>query len=231
MAAMSATRDGVAVALYVTVPVACFRAPQAREYLETLPVPPPSTVYGMLLSLVGEPNRLAHVGAEVALAVLGEDAPPRSTVLRTVWRVKDRALAPGTGANARPDYQELLTGVRLVVWCRPGSTEAATPTLAERVLDTLDNPGGTTRFGGLSLGESSHLVDEIRAYRATDGQAARLLVRRAPGAMALPVWVDHVGSAGTVSEQFVLAPVDADALGQQPADAAWVAIMRERPVR
>ena len=42
------------IGLYVTVPVACFRKGLAREYLETEPLPPPSTCYGFLLSLVGE---------------------------------------------------------------------------------------------------------------------------------------------------------------------------------
>ena len=228
---MSATHDDDAVALYVSVPVACFRAPQAREYLETLPVPPPSTVYGMLLSLVGETNRLVHVGAEVAVAVLGEGDPARSTVLRTVWRVKSQALPPGTGANARPDYQEVLTGVRLVVWCRQGMAEVATPTLAARVAATLADPGGTSRFGGLSLGESSHLVDEIRAYRSTDGQTARMLVRRSPGAIALPVWVDHVGSARTVWGQFDLDRINGASLDHAPIDDAWVAIVREASMR
>src|SRR6202044_1447868 len=42
--------------VFVSAPVASFRVPQAREYWETLPCPPPATVYGMLLSAVGEPN-------------------------------------------------------------------------------------------------------------------------------------------------------------------------------
>jgi len=66
--------------------------PQAREYWETLPCPPPATVYGMLLSAVGEPNRIHHEGAEVALALLS--APELSVVVRTLWRMKDQKLAP-----------------------------------------------------------------------------------------------------------------------------------------
>ena len=46
--------------IYVSVPVACFRKGLAREYLETEPIPPPSTCYGFLLSLVGETSRLRH---------------------------------------------------------------------------------------------------------------------------------------------------------------------------
>jgi CRISPR-associated protein Cas5t len=72
-----------ALHLYVSVPVAGFRVAQAREYWETYPCPPPSTIYGMLLSLVGEPNRLAHQGCEIAVAVVSD--PRRSVVLRTLW--------------------------------------------------------------------------------------------------------------------------------------------------
>lgn len=42
------------VALYIDVPCATFRNSRNREYGHTYPVPPPSTVYGMLLSFVGE---------------------------------------------------------------------------------------------------------------------------------------------------------------------------------
>ena len=231
MVAMSVDQGLPLMPLFVSVPVACFRAPQAREYLETLPLPPPSTVYGMLLALVGETNRLAHLGAELAVGLLGEEDPPRSTVLRTVWRVKSLALPPGTGANARPDYQELLTGVRLVVWCRAGKRETAIPTLSARVASTIANPGGTSRFGGLSLGESTHLVDEVRSYRASDGGRVRMLLRRAPGTLSLPVWVDHVGSSGTVWEQFVIEAVPLGNPADVPHSDAWITIGRERGSR
>lgn len=228
MVAMSVDQGLQLMPLFVSVPVACFRAPQAREYLETLPLPPPSTVYGMLLSLVGETNRLAHLGAEMAFGLLGEEGPPRSTVLRTVWRVKSLSLPPGTGANARPDYQELLTDVRLVVWCRPGERETASPTLSARIASTIANPGETSRFGGLSLGESTHLVDEVRPYRTSDGEQVRMLLRRAPGTLSLPVWVDHVGSSGTVSEQFVVEPASLGNPAEAPHADAWIPIGRER---
>src|SRR5438552_17771195 len=89
-----------ALALFVSVPVASFRVPQAREYFETLPSPPPSTVYGMLLSLVGEPNRLRHIGSEIAVALLS--TPSQSGVLRTLWRVKSKEAGPGIGENNGP---------------------------------------------------------------------------------------------------------------------------------
>jgi CRISPR-associated protein Cas5t len=159
------------IALFVSVPLASFRIPQAREYWETLPCPPPATVYGMLLATVGEPNRLHHEGAEVALAVLS--APELSVVVRTLWRVKDRRLAPGIGENRRPDFQELLSNVRLAIWVRTGAAETARPSLSDRVTAALARPSDVNRFGGLSLGESTHLIDELRALGPADhGESA-----------------------------------------------------------
>ena len=67
------------VGVYICAPVASFRVPRAREYFETFPCPPPSTVYGMLLSMVGEVNRrvrrvdlLVDARGEVAEHVEGE---------------------------------------------------------------------------------------------------------------------------------------------------------------
>jgi CRISPR-associated protein Cas5t len=215
--------DGVA--LFVSVPVAAFRAPYAREYLETLPCPPPATVYGMLLSLVGEQRRRAHVGAEVAAAMLSE--PAVSTVIRTSWRLKTNA-PQGTGANKRPDYQDLLTDVRLAVWVRPGAIEAAARPLAERVRAVVDREESPRRFGALALGESTHLVDELRRLRPEDGARGRLLVADERGDLALPVWVDHVGSAGTRWGQYRMEESDLEAT---LPEAAWTSIRPPEDVR
>jgi CRISPR-associated protein Cas5t len=209
-----------ALGLYVSVPVASFRVPQAREFFETLPCAPPSTVYGMLLSLVGEPDRLRHEGTEIALALLS--TPERSVVLRTLWRVKDRKTGPGLRENKRPDFQELLTGVELAVWTRPGTREAASPRLADRVRDVLAQPSNSLRFGGLSLGESAHLVDEVRCLSAQDPPNARFLVSDPQGDLTLPVWADHVGSAGTRWGQFRLV---GGRLAAGPPENAWTPIL------
>src|SRR5439155_726320 len=148
--------------LHVTVPIACFRKGLAREYLETEPLPPPATCYGFLLSLVGETARRRHVGCRVAPVLLNK--PPTSVVLRTVWRVKRMPL--GSSGNTRPDYQQLLTGVELLVWLDSGGETGTGPTLEARVSAALTKPFGVSvsRFGGLSLGESTHLVDEVSAW-------------------------------------------------------------------
>ena len=181
--------------VYVTVPIACFRKGLAREYLETEALPPPATCYGFLLSLVGESDRLVHVGCRVASVLLNK--PPTSVVLRTVWRVKTMPL--GSSSNTRPDYQQLLTDVRLVVWV-DSSGEAAGHRLEDRVRTALTSPASITRFGGLSLGESTHVVDEVCLLdRVKDllPKSGRAFLVAPEGRLTLPVWVDHVGSAGT----------------------------------
>ena len=214
------------VALFVSVPIASFRNPRAREYLETLPVPPPATVYGMLLSMIGERRRLRHVGAQVAVALLSP--APRSRVLRNVWRVKTLRWPLGLGENKRPDFQELLTGIRLAVHVRDGVGEGD-PSLAQRVRQAIVSPASVSRFGGLALGESTHLVNAIRELRDEDwGDQTTWLTRGVGGLLALPVWPDHVGSAGTRFEQFSLQPAQGTVL--TPPPEAWTTIGRRRSI-
>lgn len=181
--------------LYVTVPVACFRKGLAREYLETEPLPPPATCYGFLLALVGETDRRKHMGCRVSPVLLNH--PPTSVVLRTVWRVKKMPL--GSSGNTRPDYQQLLTNVELTIWL--DSSEETNDALESRVRQVFDNPSSLTRFGGLSLGESTHLVDEVSLIEKMTSRMnertgrAFLIAKR--GRLTLPVWVDHVGSSST----------------------------------
>jgi len=242
--------------LFVSVPVAGFRVAQAREYWETYSLPPPATVYGMLLSLVGEPDRLVHRGAELAVALLSN--PDLSVVLRTLWRVKEKnywtdptgkvhvvsatpkerqpflawvasqgwpkpefAIGPGLGANARPDFQELLSDVRLSVWIRPGADESR-PILLERLARATSQPASVSRFGGLSLGESTHLVDEVRLWRNGDPAEGRLLEQHDDGDLSLPVWPDHVGSIGTRWAQYRL--TERGPLPAEPPKEAWTPI-------
>jgi CRISPR-associated protein Cas5t len=207
------------VALLVSVPVASFRVPRAREYFETFPCPPPATVYGMLLALVGESNRGVHEGAEVAIGMLSE--PDYSVVLRTVWRVKDRKEGPGLGSNRRPDFQELLTGVQLGIWVRRGVDEKCDLPLVKRLQTAMENPAQISRFGGLSLGESTHLIDEVGPLTEEIGKG-QLLLAVGDGDLSLPIWPDHVGSK-TRWGQYRLVRF---ALDSDLPTGAWTAIKR-----
>ncbi|KAF1083923.1 CRISPR-associated protein Cas5 [Sporotomaculum syntrophicum] len=185
-----------AISMRVSVPVCSFRMPYAREYLETERIPPPATIYGFILSLIGETDRNRYIGSRLAIAVTRK--PDVSRILRTVWRVKDKNIPPGLGNNRRPDYQELLTGLEIAVWIARGA-------LMDQLMLLNQNPAFMHRFGGLSLGESHDLVDEVEFMPPWAGnEMGTWLIKDARGHYPLPVWVDHVGSRGTKWEQFRL---------------------------
>lgn len=184
------------IAVRVTVPVACWRKGHSRELLETEALPPPSTCYGFLLSLVGEADRERHRGARVTAGLL--NAPAKSTVLRTLWQIKDAGAPQGNGQNAGPDFQQLLLNAELVLWCDSADEPGGHETLEARVERGLRRPESVERFGGLSLGESTHLVNDVNLLPdATAPADCRTFVEEAHGTLTLPVWVDHVGSLGT----------------------------------
>ncbi|MBF0502357.1 MAG: type I-MYXAN CRISPR-associated protein Cas5/Cmx5/DevS [Candidatus Riflebacteria bacterium] len=183
------------LSLQVEVPICSFRKGWAREFLETEDLPPPATVFGFLLSLAGEEERELWQGVRIAYARLRK--PERSVVLRTIWRVKNAKAPPGSGNNRRPDFQELLTDLGIGVW-------VYSPELVPRLRNALNGPE-RERFGGLSLGESRDLVNDIIVDpRLESLENPEWLIADLEGTHSLPIWVDHVGSRGTVRKQFRL---------------------------
>lgn len=205
------------IPIRVEVPVCAFRPYASREYQDTLPVPPPATVYGMLLSLLGVPReeKACHRGTEMALAV-AELPGRRSRVFRKLRR--------GDLEDIRPDYQDLLLDLTLWVWLRQG-TDTGDPPLCERVPAALADPASINkREGGLSLGESSYLVDVIRPDPAPPEQMIFLMPDR-HGFYSLPVWVEHTDRSKTRLERFRLSEAVriSDGLGR-----AWTHIGGEQ---
>ena len=199
--------------ILVSVPVCSFRKGFAREYLETEEVPPPSTVYGFLLSLVGEEDRNRYIGTELAYAMLKE--PELSTVLRTAWRIKHKKIPLGVGKNKRPDYQEVLTGLKLIIFLKSGE-------LSDRVQTACLSPEQNIRYGGLSLGESRDLVNDIVWCPNILQTTGRWLVLDPCGEYPLPVWVDHVGSKKTIWRQFSIR--EDEILAPATNDSRWIVI-------
>jgi CRISPR-associated protein Cas5t len=205
------------IALQVEVPIACFRQSRAREYAETYLVPPPSTVYGMLLSIVGETDRYKYRGVELAIALISQ--PQKSTVVRTFRRFKKKEIS--APENARPDYQELLTDIKIIVWIRPsGDTES--PNLVRRLQMAFTNPASIERFGGLSVGESRDLVNTISLLpEGYSGDPLQWLIQDENGLLTLPYWVDHVGSRNTRWRRYIIQKMPDQ---WEPPDAAWTEI-------
>ena len=181
------------IALQVEVPVACFRDSRAREYIATYPVPPPSTVYGMLLSTVGEENRFKHCGVKLAIAMLSETA--KSRVIRRIRRFKVGDI--NSAKNSKPDYQELLTGIKFVVWIDAIADKAA-PNLCERLHKAMIEPNSVVRFGNICLGESRDLVNSIDLLTDEHQQGSlKWLTQDEYGELTLPYWIDRLGSERT----------------------------------
>lgn len=183
--------------LYLDCPCTSFPRSFARDYKETYRYPPPSTIYGLLLSLVGEVDIMAHVGVKLAIGVIGND-PPISRIVRKQrhhkFSIKHLGTYP-TSQFSKPNHHELLTDLQVVIQI-DSSEESAAVKLSDRVTIALSMPEQITRFGGLSLGESWAMVNGIRAYRETDG-IVRWLIKDKRGLISLPIWIDRQTTQGT----------------------------------
>lgn len=206
--------------LYLECPCTSFPRSFARDFKETYRYPPPSTVYGMLLSLVGEADMLAHLGVKLAIGIIG-DAPPISRIVRKQrhhkFSVKNLGTYP-TSKFSKPNHHELLTDLRFVVQI-DSSEEATTVKLLDRVAIALSSPEQITRFGGLSIGESWAMLNGVRAYREEDG-AVRWLMQDKRGLIGLPIWVDRTTTQGTFA-RFTLA--------YEFSNDCWVSISAPAP--
>jgi CRISPR-associated protein Cas5t len=215
--------------LYLDCPCTSFPRSFARDYKETYRYPPPSTIYGFLLSLVGEENMMEHLGVKLAIGIIGND-PPISRIVRkqrhhkfdnggTDHKKRVAKFGEGiypTSQFSKPNHHELLTGLRVVLQIN-SSEETATVKLNDRVAIALSTPEQITRFGGLSLGESWAMVNGIRTYREIDGDI-RWLVKDTRGLISLPVWIDRQTTQGTF-QRFSISES-----GHAFTDQCWVTI-------
>ncbi len=182
--------------LRITSPFATFTNSRSREYAASYLYPPPATIYGTLLALVGETDRTRHLGVKIAIGLLS--LPNSSTVMRSFKRRKKNDI--DSPANSRPDYQEVLCGLNLVV-CVDSSEDSNG--LESRIEQALRNPETLDRFGGLSLGESRDLIDDLRILEQLP-TSIQWLVKDSKGKVTLPVWVDYQGSENTRWQTFTL---------------------------
>ncbi len=197
--------------LRVHVPVCSFRPFESREYQDTYAVPPLSTIYGMLLSYCGIPReeRTVHKGAALALGL--EGITDQASVFRKLRRGKELE-------TVRPDYQDLLLGLTCRIWVSQGN-EKGTPPLVERLDRAMRNPGSIRRAGGLSLGESSFLVDTFTRAPGLPDEEFQFLCRDDAGFVQLPLWVDHDQNHRTTG-RFSLVSGKANVL----LDRSWIRV-------
>lgn len=200
----------------VEAPICAFRPFASREYQDTYPVPTPASVYGMLLSFLGlginREEKDKHMGVRMALALspcrqgaktVDEALPWRSSVFRKLRRVSqygyNKVKRQGSDAvsqfvvsQRRPDYQDVLTDIVLWVWLQAGNDKNKVP-LPGALAAALAEPSSINeRHGGLSLGESSFLVNRINAVTpdVLPAQVVALKVTER-GFYSLPIWTDY----------------------------------------
>lgn len=208
--------------LFVEVPICSFRPNWSREYQDTYSLPPPATVFGMLLSLCGVDwmNKKDYQGIQIALALRRE--PEQSRIFRKLRRVPQVGKNKDPLTSRRPDYQDLLLWLEFWVWLQDGDSQKS---LVERVRVALDSKksGGIERFGGLSLGESSHLVNVI-SLSDPDEQGS-FLCSREDGFYHLPIWVQHprCGEGKTRMGRFTVLP-KGPVKQPPPGDPRWIEI-------
>lgn len=234
--------------LRVEVPYASFRKSYARSFAETYSLPPPATVYGMLLSLVGERFRRRHEGVRLAFAYkcrqeetkgCGAPCVPQvATTLRKLSRYKYGVASKQSKLGNAPDFVETLCGIELLCWVdstQEKLTKSESPqaggNLERRIREALEQPASVNRFGLLCLGLSDDVVNDVSLCPNVEGAWHRLLPRDT-GAMELPVWVDHVGSADTRWQRYQLETKPASLTGEPGTDDwPWTVITDPRPVR
>lgn len=195
------------ISLSVEAPYASFRTSFARSYAETYLLPPPATIYGMLLSLVGERQRRAHL--DVRLSIGFARRPRLSTVLKRLSRYKYGVPSKQAKLGNAPDYVEVLCGIECVVLV-DSTSESARITLEERLSTALDSPEHIERTGILCLGLSDDMVDVKRITIGGPETNIEWLTLDDDGSLELPVWVDHVGSADTRWRRFRLVQSNID---------------------
>lgn len=222
MQAFPITGDEAVITLHVEVPYASFRKSYARSFAETYPLPPPATVYGMLLSLVGERFRRRHEGVRLAFAYKcrrndksynhrrnGEDcndkcSPHIATTLRKLSRYKYGVPSKQSKLGNAPDFIETLCGIEFLCWVDSSyeKSDINNPlngdrrNLERRIVEAITFPWSVDRYGVLCLGLSDDAVNDMSLCDNVGGEWHRLLPSNA-GTIELPVWVDHVGAAQT----------------------------------
>lgn len=228
--------------LYIEVPYASFRKSYARSFAETYPLPPPATVYGMLLSLVGERFRQRHAGVRLAFAYKcrtqneqckGACLPQLATTLRKLSRFKYGTISTEAKRKTlKPDFIETLCGIEFLCWvdsskedggrtdnaCDVGE-KASEQTLEERISTSLESPASVERYGVLSLGLSDDAVNDVRLCTTIKGNWHRLLPNE-KGKVELPIWVDHTGSAWTRWRRFEFEET-ASPITESPGTPIW----------
>jgi CRISPR-associated protein Cas5t len=156
------------IALHIEAPYASFRKSYARSFAETYPFPPPATVYGMLLSYVGEYFRACHVGVKLAFAY--KQQPRVATTLRKLCRYKYGVASKQSKVGNAPDYVETLCNIEFICWVDSSSEKKQARSLEQRLVEAIKMPENITRTGLVCLGLSDDAVNDVSLLNSIEGE-------------------------------------------------------------
>ncbi len=179
------------ICLFIDIPIAGYRPNWSRFYQDTYPVPPHSTLYGLLLSLLGVEREEKDRYLGIRLAIVIQEHAKISKIFRKFRRIaqsRDKEKVDLL-ADRRPDYQELVLWQKLWLWiengeCKENFTEAICRALSP------NTRGQIQRSGALSLGESSHMINEISLLEKPIGEGF-FVMEDNTGMLTMPIYVDH----------------------------------------
>src|SRR5690606_35080869 len=164
---MTSTRGPVrAVRVELYAPVASFRDPMFPGVSRCLPVPPPSTVRGMLAAATGRVSEPITLGLAASAEGRGVDAEPYHPIAADGSNpaVAGRVAAGKGGMTIRD--RPFLIGVRLTIWIPAPE--------GDRIARALRRP-----VWGLRLGRSQDLVHVVSIREVTLYPAERAKVGHA----------------------------------------------------
>ena len=220
------TVESAILVLRVDVPMTGLRPMWAREYQETYPAPPPSTIYGMLLSLIGveREHKDRHAGLRIAIAMAENTQDSfwqrreNGRVFRKFRRVAQTKKNADPMADRRPDYQELLLGLEFWLWI--DDSQARRPLCGEirKALDP-EKRCEIVRHGALCLGESSHMVNEVKKDRPRG--RGRFVAPHEKGFLSMPVWSDYKENRPTLLNFEIREPEELD---DDPPPDCWITV-------
>jgi CRISPR-associated protein Cas5t len=212
-------------------PFASFRLFQSGAFRSTLPIPSPSTVYGLLLNIAGIEQR-----AEVTnpITLIRDDLPTIEIAIAQVSQPETAILAQQlhqypVGASGKelaektygskywiaPVRREVLVNLNLVIGIR------AEQWLCDRIFQGLNGELEEPRYGLPFAGDNNFLFDSIEPI--SNFPIARwyspLIENRSPerGYCRLTVWIDRADNSKTQVSVFT-----PSSFCLHPPESAWI---------
>lgn len=199
------------ISAFISVEDCLLRKPHSRELYDSDALPPPTTIYGMFLSYIGEYDREKYRGTQMAICVIRH--PKKSWILRKNWRTKFANVPPGCGKNVRPEFLAIQVGLEFAVWLNG----PIVPVLKHAV----ERPEEVDRYGCLSFGDSNGNIEELKFYPTwPTGKTGDWMVPSQRGKYPLPLWSDYDTLREAVWQRFdlILGPI------KEPHTDCWFTI-------